>query len=557
MKKSRLSLFFFLLGIFGSLALFAKVSGVFAAATAAQVCAADLNQSGVVDLSDYTILVNNFFKNPLLNSRADVNGDGAVDLTDYSLLAASFLQQCVPSTTSVPGTTIVLLPTTAATVTAAPPSPTTHAHTDENSHAMGLWTPSKWDTCTKEFHDSFFVIGPDGKKYPTWHPPTAVDPATGKECSFGHEHGRDPKLSPFWSKIQQQYGYDANKNGTIDGTELETAGMPFGYVNEVYMDYTASIGKPNLMRHEDHVGHKLDWETGVSLDYTPTGGTVGGTGRQPTGVKCDYLAKAHQGTHSKDAFSNNLHEVVMMAQCTDGHDIRIAKLVQFGKAGEFTRLCDVNGVRQNSTITTGFSNTNPDYPGTTSSGGRQMMDRSCVEEIFLVPSGKFSGNFYEAWPFNMNLMKANGTKLVDTIDMLLDVEDAVRYYYPGKPYDLGYSMELCYEVEANGDRARGGLCDTVTKYGTVRDITWDDPRSGFRGLHRGFYFKPGSVYNTTGQTTWYTDPYGNNGQTTPFTGSIKQYIPAKSLEYGKKFGGVIEPSVIDRTHSGKGVHAPN
>ena len=46
------------------------------------------------------------------------------------------------------------------------------------SQAMGQWTPATQDTCTKEFHDTFFVIGPDGKKYPTWHPPAATDPTT-------------------------------------------------------------------------------------------------------------------------------------------------------------------------------------------------------------------------------------------------------------------------------------------------------------------------------------------------------------------------------------------
>ena len=45
-----------------------------------------------------------------------------------------------------------------------------------NSAAMGKWTPNAtYDTCTKEFHDTYFVIGPDGKKYPTWHAPTATD----------------------------------------------------------------------------------------------------------------------------------------------------------------------------------------------------------------------------------------------------------------------------------------------------------------------------------------------------------------------------------------------
>src|SRR5262245_4430029 len=55
------------------------------------------------------------------------------------------------------------------------------------SASMGRWTPAAQDTCTKAFHDTFFVIGPDGKKYPTWHRPRATDPATNQLCSFGHD----------------------------------------------------------------------------------------------------------------------------------------------------------------------------------------------------------------------------------------------------------------------------------------------------------------------------------------------------------------------------------
>ena len=62
------------------------------------------------------------------------------------------------------------------------------------SRAFGLWTPGPNDSCTKEQHDAYSVVGPDGKLYPTWHPP--VDATTG--CSFGHEHGRDPRGSDLY-----------------------------------------------------------------------------------------------------------------------------------------------------------------------------------------------------------------------------------------------------------------------------------------------------------------------------------------------------------------------
>ena len=55
--------------------------------------------------------------------------------------------------------------------------------------AYGIWVPGSGDSCPVEVHNRYSTVGPDRKLYPTWHPP--VDPTTG--CSFGHEHGRDPR----------------------------------------------------------------------------------------------------------------------------------------------------------------------------------------------------------------------------------------------------------------------------------------------------------------------------------------------------------------------------
>lgn len=48
----------------------------------------------IVDLSDYSILVANFFSTNPSNSRADINDDGIVDLSDYSFLVANFFATC-------------------------------------------------------------------------------------------------------------------------------------------------------------------------------------------------------------------------------------------------------------------------------------------------------------------------------------------------------------------------------------------------------------------------------------------------------------------------------
>lgn len=57
-------------------------------------CIADINGDLVVDLTDYSLLVQNFLKSPLLNAKADLSGDGIVDLTDYSILVNRFLKPC-------------------------------------------------------------------------------------------------------------------------------------------------------------------------------------------------------------------------------------------------------------------------------------------------------------------------------------------------------------------------------------------------------------------------------------------------------------------------------
>ena len=64
--------------------------------------------------------------------------------------------------------------------------------TGGTARAYGLWTPSARETCTKAAHDKYSTVGPDGKLYPTWHPPTDTD-----GCTFGHEHGRDRAAPTF------------------------------------------------------------------------------------------------------------------------------------------------------------------------------------------------------------------------------------------------------------------------------------------------------------------------------------------------------------------------
>lgn len=98
---------------------------------AATTCSqADITHDGIVDLSDYSLLVANFFKQDF-NPQADTNADGIIDLTDYSAIVLFFFQNCSinpsPSPTPTQTPNVTSIPTAIPTVTpTTPPSqPTT------------------------------------------------------------------------------------------------------------------------------------------------------------------------------------------------------------------------------------------------------------------------------------------------------------------------------------------------------------------------------------------------------------------------------------------------
>lgn len=116
--SSRLLFLLIAVGVCSSL-LFVKISLARAIMIAplVTVCDADVNQSGKVDIADYSVLVENFFKQPPPNARADINKDGVVDITDFSFVSQYFFLDCIlPTPTPVTSPTPVASP--------KPPSPT-------------------------------------------------------------------------------------------------------------------------------------------------------------------------------------------------------------------------------------------------------------------------------------------------------------------------------------------------------------------------------------------------------------------------------------------------
>ena len=379
------------------------------------------------------------------------------------------------------------------------------------ARAFGIWNPGATETCTKEQHDAFSTVGTDGKRYPTWHPP--VDPESG--CRFGHEHGRDPRGSRLHAMVGD---------------------IPFGFANE-----QLDIFDPANPRHEDHVGHKVEWENDIAMrvDSDIAGPLFD--------IRCDVLVKMHQGTHSKDAFTNNVHELVYHIVCNEGTALHITMMTAIGKPGEFVRSCDA---------TTHVAVGAPTPLNSPHGGGQRLIpDRECVLEHMLVGSTRnsnLSAALHESWQTSNQVRREDGHTLA-SFDPYFQVPFPSRYYDAAAPALVGRPMDMCYATESNGDQARGGACAEATGSGAVTGITWDDPRSPFNGVRRKVDINGNRISNGDGPAVWYTDPYGRGGRTEAFPGSIRQVISRINTAidpHGPTIGS-------ERNYGGLSVRAPN
>ena len=103
---------------------------------------------------------------------------------------------CAANPTATPSPTATVAPPPTLTATPVPP---------------GIQPPVAGQPCPQWVHDAYITTGPDGKTYPTWHPP--VDPRYG--CLFGHEHGADPRTSHA-SNTMPPFGYAAATMGMVE-----------------------------------------------------------------------------------------------------------------------------------------------------------------------------------------------------------------------------------------------------------------------------------------------------------------------------------------------------
>jgi hypothetical protein len=353
--------------------------------------------------------------------------------------------------------------------------------------------PLQAGECSREVHERYWTYGPDGKVYPTWHPP--VDPVTG--CAFGHEHGDDPASS-----------------------QLSSAPMPFGFVNEKLFE----LDLVNF-RDEDHVGHKVLVQNGAPF------GAFG----QLNGVRCDLMVKFHQGTHSRDALANNLHEVFYYATCNNGINVRWQNLHAFGPPGEAFTTCTQGP--NNYLIATGAA-VPPNSP--TGGGQRNIPDNGCMTASSMYVA--------EDWPIDLDYTFGNGQGSFG-FGMYLQVANPSRYVdLSSTAYNIGRISEVCYQQTAAA--YNHPECVAVRALGQV---AWNDPRSPWKGTIRRVHINNLAADIPGSNPIWYTDVFGKQFSQTrdPARGIVVQQSLAGRL------AGANEGPQLDRDHSHRTVRAPN
>jgi hypothetical protein len=350
------------------------------------------------------------------------------------------------------------------------------------------WQPTQVGECSAEEHDRWWVQGPDENVYRTWHPPQGSN-----GCSFGHEHGDDPRTSVLntWS-----------------------GGVPFAYVNEV-----------DGQREEDHVGHKVFVEN--SWGAVVANSADSRELATSAGFSCHWMSQVHQGTHSTDAFKENAHEYHVNAACDDGAsrkagpsetnsgsldhtEVSVKMLASFGEPGSVL-VCP----SRDQLIATGGAGRPNFIPD-----ARRVI--ACVDGIqgqrpsSLTPVGESrTEGIEELWRPGGIIKNADGTAALK-VNPYYQVWDPIRLYNTGSVPKIDhnadgigddwlYTIELCYSPEGLNfvrNVKFSKQCDNLPKGldDTPAADRWKSPLSPFRGMKRTQHVKGITLDNSTGPT---------------------------------------------------------
>lgn len=379
--------------------------------------------------------------------------------------------------------------------------------TKPQSRTFGQWTPTQIGDCPKWLHDTYWVEGDDNKVYPTWHPAVDYNPDTGAYCTFGHEHGTNPRASRVFQEV----------------------GMPaFGYVSENHEPSTIA-----LQRREDHFGYKV--LVANNFDFYDARNTADIR-------KCSVLIAIHVGTHSADAFTNTAHETLTAGKCDGLESFKVRQFHLFGPPGMF-REAEAEGC--SAFIASGllFSPSNQPTGGVHRSGPTAacFLRGTPADQIRLTKR-----RLIEYW-----LTGFFGGSLYYTIG------NPSRHFDGARPDRLGRNVDLCY---VPGHPLQSTLECQETVAASRSQISFDDPRSSFRGsIHSNTHF---SALKFDGSPTRvvYTNAWGQNPSRTPDPTrgiTIPQTLPTVAF-YLRSDGAASRIPNVDHSSGGRnGVRSPN
>ena len=375
------------------------------------------------------------------------------------------------------------------------------------ARTYGKWSPSQAGDCPKWLHDTYWVRGDDGKAYPTWHPAVDYNKETGAYCTFGHEHGSDPKGSAVFNLA---------------------GNLAFGYVSENH-----EPNAPALQRIEDHVGYKVIVANAFQL-YNAS---------NPAQTKrCSLLTSLHVGTHSPDAFANSAHEVQTAGQCEGLEPFALRYFTLFGIPGSFNEP-EAEGCGLG--VSPGIAPSPANQPV----GGvhRAIPSAACFLRGSTDDQKRLASNrLIEFW-----LTGLTGGSFYYTIG------NPSRFYDPSLVNRLGRIVDLCYDPThpvASSQQCQETVASSASRIG------FDDPRSSFRGsVHVNTHFSTMAFANSASSTI-YTNAWGQNMSLTPDPSRgiiFRQTVPTVGFHY-KVDGQASRVPNVDHSAGGRnGIRSPN
>ncbi len=413
-----------------------------------------------------------------------------------------------------------------------------------NSQSMGRWIPSTDTTkhpneCSQAVHDKYYVVGPDGRKYPTWHPPR--DPDTG--CWFGHEHGDNPANSALWNDLKRHFAWDANGNGVIDDSEAasERSGIPFGYPAEYG-------GSPATILHDSY---KIAFVDNVARPRLVNGNP------QDAGLRCNQLVAIAQDTQTDRAFTEALHPLIYAIDCSGSGETAgypgkmiLSLMADFGSpAAVAPRSGEVAAARQ--------------LP----EAGSQVWPSAFVASG---GSSDLPAALLERWDTLLSIRTAAGAELARA-NPGFEVRTPARFRNGAVSVA---SIDLCYSgLDGNGflvtdpsqassivRQVRGSATDCAKLARTgpatplAQRVARDARDAQFKGCSRSVAWRNQLIANGTGPSLWFTTPAGADARSQSFSGSLRQFIGTGVSNPNVVLSAVVDDASVDCDGSTTGVH---